>query len=364
METVATFLNNFEPLSGENARKFVGLTHDAAFKIYETTHGTIQKSSVFKSAWGQLVRRKFGNEILSRNRSHGCTSTIRYCKLQPKDPGLWTYLLSRSSGTKSASLSIDQNSVAINEATVSIDQGTFVSCPLDSINEEAFTSIERIEANQDSPQVQGSSIASSDPIESSSKQKRYLNVDPEDNKGIDREDEGPARPYADEVYFFEEETTSDGGLDDTSRKRAKPEPLFMDLPDLNSKRMRKYAKQQLKNAPSWIRNWLEANGFAAGLNLDGYQPHFITANIRKELQENGFAVIKGVFDLDLLKEAARYVQIKQNSERIHESSYKDLCRRRFAVGLVTKNGWTKTDYAGYAQQVINGGTQRMLFIIC
>jgi hypothetical protein len=97
---------------------------------------------------------------------------------------------------------------------------------------------------------------------------------------------------------------------------------------------------------------LESKGFASGLNLDGYQPHFITADVRKELQENGFAVIKGVFNMDLLKEATRSIEIKQRSEQIDRLSYKKLCRKRHAVGLVTKNGWTKTDYVGYAQQVI------------
>lgn len=367
---VALFSNEFEPLSVENAKYFAGLTHDAALKIYETTHG-LMEGSEFKTAWGNLVKRKFGPEILSRKRCRGRKGAISYSKLQPKDPTLWNYLfpsyvinnlstvqngITDSESADLSCLSVPQevevqgSSVTINDDSASVNQQNDAATstrPIDDSVLDDFSCYDHHLATEKTniePAPEDTSVDDED----------YEVISEEDDEYCNSEDEEAANSDQDEVYPSDEEATPEPVTpsQDAPHKKAKTQPLFSDLPPLNSKEMHDYSKEQLRNAPSWIRNWLEAKGFAAGLNLDDFEPHFITADIRKELQENGFAVIKGVFDIDLLKEATRYIQIKQRSERIGQYSYRKLCRKRYAVGLVTKNGWTKTDYAGYAQQVI------------
>jgi len=320
MSRIERFLDHFEELSKENAKHFAGLPHDTVFELYNLICGPKEDACVFKAVWGNLARDRFGKGCFSQYKCRISKRKLNYCKLQPKNPSLWMYLWAIPR--------------PIMEAT----------CPT---SEDVGPTSQNRNTNNDHVDLVGA----------------FINDEREDDSGGYGEDED-AISSDDDVgseYGEDEDAHSSEDVSELvtppSKKRKneqsrKGKTLFMDLPDLDSEAMRKYSLRQLQNAPSWIRDWLDSKGFAAGLKLDGYPPHFITKDVRKELQQNGFAVIKGVFDLSLLKEATRYIEIKQRSERIDIRSYEKLCRQRHTVGLVTKNGWTKTDYVGYAQQVI------------
>lgn len=91
-----------------------------------------------------------------------------------------------------------------------------------------------------------------------------------------------------------------------------------------------------------------------GLDLTAREPIFITASARIELQTQGFTVIKNALDKKLLAEVVRFIHLKQQSEGVDSQAYRHLSKHRHAVGLVTKNGWTKFDYVGPVQEIITG----------
>jgi len=378
MEKIATFLNQFEVLSKENANKFAGLQLDDVRKLYQITY---EESFVLNSEWIQLAKRKYGSKIFKRYRIRGSHGTINYCKLQPKDPTHWKYLWSPYRNevrgcyvaTGDALDSVNKEEITGNIANSAygespfsqerpqVQQRSLTSDSLSSINQRVIARSGQIEDSAYSELL----TTTGDPLDSCVLSE-YTQCDSVNQKVIETihlaSKKSTIEPsskqkrlldhYDDEDQDDNDEVYPEPEVEKGTGKRAKTAPYSTHLPDLDSEEMREYAKRQLKTAPSWIQNWLKAKGFATGLHLDGYEPHFITAAIRKELKENGFAVIKGVFDIVVLNEARRYIEIKQKSEQINESSYEKLCRKNFAVGLVTKNGWTKTDYAGYAQQVV------------
>jgi hypothetical protein len=126
--------------------------------------------------------------------------------------------------------------------------------------------------------------------------------------------------------------------------------------------MKGYAKQKLKNAPLWISNLCKADGIATGYPVaERKHRTFITKAIQEEIDTNGVAVIKNVFSKALIKECARYVAIRHRGEGITKESYKQLSRNRYSVGLVTKCGWNKIDFAGLAQQALSASPN---MIVC
>lgn len=114
----ATFLNEFEVLSEENARNWAGMKLDVVRNLYETMHGVLDEPSAFNSVWIQLVERKYGRKVIRRYRTRGRIGAISYCKLQPKDPNLWKYLL-----TFYESVQAQEGSVVLSsDPLVSIDR--------------------------------------------------------------------------------------------------------------------------------------------------------------------------------------------------------------------------------------------------
>jgi hypothetical protein len=71
-------------------------------------------------------------------------------------------------------------------------------------------------------------------------------------------------------------------------------------------------------------------------------------------------VVKGVFDEEFLAEASRYCHLKQCGEGLDERSYETLSGHRWSPGLLTKQGWTKHDYAGLMQQVMSSSPSLFL----
>jgi hypothetical protein len=83
------------------------------------------------------------------------------------------------------------------------------------------------------------------------------------------------------------------------------------------------------------------------------QPLFVTPTVRKALREDGLAVIHNILPDVVLKELRRYVTLKMESEGILDpQAYLVMGGPRHTVGLVTKFGWLKLDYAGPIQQIL------------
>jgi len=80
---------------------------------------------------------------------------------------------------------------------------------------------------------------------------------------------------------------------------------------------------------------------------------FITQQIRKVLECDGFVVIPNVIRSELIEELKRYVVLKMESEGVFNSSaYLEVGGPRHTIGLVTKYGWTKLDYTGPFQHIL------------
>ena len=80
---------------------------------------------------------------------------------------------------------------------------------------------------------------------------------------------------------------------------------------------------------------------------------YLTEEAQEELKIKGWTVIKQVLDIDILAEIIDYIELKQESESILKDAYLSLSRAAHNVGLVTKEGWTKFDYAGRVQQILS-----------
>jgi len=118
------------------------------------------------------------------------------------------------------------------------------------------------------------------------------------------------------------------------------------------------SRRNRMNCPAHIHAVLNTTRrkFENALNPSA-SPMFITQQVRKVLDSDGFVVIPNVIRTELIEELKRYVILKMESEGVFDSSaYLEVGGPRHTIGLVTKYGWTKLDYTGPFQHILASDT--------